>query len=972
MRGLYLPAYSFCVVLLVLFSITTAQAQNGKLSGIVRDESNETLPGVTVRAEELNAGTVTQIDGSFSIDLKEGSYTIIFNYVGFETKKITGVEIKKDAVTDLNITLAQGKKGKLQDVVVTATFNKASVEGLYNRQKNSASISDGISADQIKKTPDNNTAQVLKRVTGLTIQDNKFVTVRGMSERYNNVLLNNSSLPSTEPNRRNFSFDIIPSNLIDNVVVNKTATPDMSGEFAGGVVQVQTKDIPDDNYISVSLGSGYNTLSAGKGFQSLKRSNSEFFMKAPDNRKWWHGKWDDKAYESYINANDYQKITEYDKKIPNTWGLYEYKYNPMQQYQVAVGRVRKLEKGATIGLVGAMTFRHDEYRTREESRFRISDYALAGEMYELNSTGAGILNLSYQSKNSKLSFKNLYNNKYSHGTQVLYGAVLGQSDSASSYTDIITSSILYQNKLEGEHILPFGNKIKVGWALDRSQLVRSQPDMRNSFMEKGFYGLSEAQGSFGLSPGLSVMNAYLKEVRYNYSAYLSFPFTLFGQEQKLKAGYQGTRREADYTFNGFKMRYTPNTTVFEETYTRPDYFLADERFIHTTGLYFAPAGPSTSKAPESYTGEQNLHAAYAMGDLKLTSWLRFIGGVRVEMNSMSVNTATISFNSNDELVIKNETKKYDATDVLPSFNLVASTSGKTNVRFAYSKTLARPDFRERSSFTYFDFYDFTQYIGVGGLKDTRTDNVDLRLEYYPKPGEVLSVSLFYKKFVNPVELIQYVSSGSNSSVNIYFNLDKSENIGIEGEWRKSLGFISGDQGFFRNMFLSGNFSLIKSEVHYDIGKLLAAASGLNPDSFASSNQTQNRPPQGLSPYIINGGLGYQGRVFGAQLSYNRFGPRISIGAPYAHQYQYEQSRDMLDLQLSVKAFKKKADIRLNISDILQQPFITYQNAGVTPDLQGEIAENNDPKGSGFNADKDAVRLKAFRGSNISLSISYQL
>src|SRR5690606_6617223 len=163
-----------------------------------------------------------------------------------------------------------------KEVVVTANYRKASVEGLYALQKNNAALSDGISAEQIRVTPDNNAAQVLKRVSGLTVQDDKFVTVRGLSDRYNNVLLNGAALPSTEPNRRNFSFDIIPSGLIDNIIVNKTATPDMPAEFAGGLVQVTTKDIPDDNYASVTVGSGYNTNTIGRDMYSTKRGGNDY------------------------------------------------------------------------------------------------------------------------------------------------------------------------------------------------------------------------------------------------------------------------------------------------------------------------------------------------------------------------------------------------------------------------------------------------------------------------------------------------------------------------------------------------------------------------------------------------------------------------------------------------------------------------------------------------------------------------
>src|SRR5690606_2453323 len=221
------------------------------------DNRNQPLPGVTIRVQG-GKGTVTQVDGTYDLELEPGKYVIEFSFISYNTRRVTEVEVTAKGVTPLNIAMTPAASA-LKEVVVTANYRKASVEGLYALQKNNAAISDGISAEQIRVTPDNNAAQVLKRVSGLTVQEEKYVTVRGLSERYNTVLLNGSMLPSTEPNRRNFAFDIIPSGLIDNIVIHKTATQDFSSEFAGGLVQVYTKDIPVESYYNITLGTGINT-----------------------------------------------------------------------------------------------------------------------------------------------------------------------------------------------------------------------------------------------------------------------------------------------------------------------------------------------------------------------------------------------------------------------------------------------------------------------------------------------------------------------------------------------------------------------------------------------------------------------------------------------------------------------------------------------------------------------------------------
>lgn len=960
-----------CLFLLfiTLFSFTV-NAQNGKITGIVKDETNEALPGVTIRVEGTDKGSISQVDGSYSIELIAGIYSITFNYLGFDTKKITDIQVDAKSVTNLDIVLKEAKsKTTLNEVLVTASYKQASVEGLYSKQKNSSAISDGISSDQIKRTPDNNAAQILKRVSGLTIQDSKFVTVRGMSDRYNNVMLNGSSLPSTEPNRKNFSFDILPSNLIDNVVVNKTATPDLPAEFSGGIVQVQTKDIPDKSYTTFSLSSGINTISINQSFLSVKRSNSEFYGQVGEDRNWWNGKWNDKQYGQYFVAKDWKNLGLSSSKIPNNWGLYSYDYSPIQSYQLAIGRTRDLKNEAKLGFVGSITYRHDEAKIDEDIRFRISDYRLNGATYELNTTGAVLFNIAYQTKKSKISFKNLYNRKLNHTTEILSGTILSALNRADAYTDILTINSLIQNKFEGEHVLT-SKRIKVNWNVDRSNLSRLQPDMRNSILVNKSYALSEASGSFSLSfGGLSLMNASLGETRYNYGINVTYPFKLFDQEQKLKFGYQGLYRSSEYLFNGLKLQYTPKSTVLDEIYDRPDYFIADSKYIGEYGLVYRPSGPSFSNDPEGYQGVQKLHAVYVMTDMKLSQKLRFIGGVRMEKNIMEVTTANTAY-KNGQIETKNELITYDNLDFLPSINLVYNLTQKSNLRFAYSKTLARPDFRERSPFIYYDFYEYTPYFGVAGLKDTKIDNVDLRYEIYPNAGEIFSASVFYKKFVNPVELIQQVVSGG--ALNFYFNLASSVNYGIETDWRKSLGFIKPSSKWLKNVYFNGNASYLISNVEFDVARLVAVSSGLNPDSIGNSDQKRKRPLQGLSPYILNAGLGYQGDVWGIQLSYNRFGPRLVTGAPYAFQDQFENSRDVIDLQLNGRFFKNKLDVKLNISDILQQAFIVYQNAGNTPDYQAEIIDNKDPKGTNFNPDKDAVRYKAFKGSNISLVLSWQL
>jgi hypothetical protein len=266
------------LTVLVLFLSIAAYAQTGKISGTISDKkTGETLIGVTVKIKGTTKGVSTDVDGKYILQaMANGKYTLEFSYVGYQTKEVSDVEVKSPSVTSLNVILNEAGGQNLQEVVVRASFKQESVNALYAKQKNSAVISDGVSSDQIKKSPDRNTSDVLKRVSGATVQDNKFVVIRGLSDRYNTATLDGSSLPSTEPNRKAFSFDIVPSNLVDNLIISKTATPDLPADFTGGAIQISTKDIPESNFISFGIGAGYNTASTFKDFKSGARTATDY------------------------------------------------------------------------------------------------------------------------------------------------------------------------------------------------------------------------------------------------------------------------------------------------------------------------------------------------------------------------------------------------------------------------------------------------------------------------------------------------------------------------------------------------------------------------------------------------------------------------------------------------------------------------------------------------------------------------
>lgn len=960
--------------------VTSANTTGIVYGQVLDSKSGDPVIGATVQAGK--AGTVTDVKGEYSLTLPVGTHMITITSIGYTSKQIKNVTIKKGEAFNLPIALTV-QRGTLKGVEVVGSARSESIAALYTRQRNNIAISDGISAEQIRRTPDNNVAQVLKRVSGLTVQDNKFVTVRGMSERYNNVLLNGASLPSTEPNRRNFAFDIIPSNLIDNVIVNKTATPDLPGEFTGGLVQVNTIDVPKENFIRVSVGTGWNSIGTGKDFYSTKRLNSDYWGEAGDERRWFRDKWNPTTYNQLMKNNDQAGMAAMNTRIPNNYGLYQYTAKPLQQYQLSIGRSVNFKNGNSLGIVLAGSYRHEEDIERYDAWFRQSPTIVDSAYEYIFTTVIGAIgNVTYQSRNHKITWRNLFNRRFNHSTVKQEIEDRSNPGRYQEYISIIETSNLYQTRLEGEHALGKAG-IRVKWFADMAEVVREQPDTRYS---SGFIiGYDSTSGkdilqynylrsaSSTIRDG-GIFSFWLKEKRKNAGLDLTIPFTLNKLTQKIKTGYWGTFRDAAYeqasigpTFNNAK-----GGTVLADAYAygKPDYMIfTPENFA--SGIFtYQPLTVTGLSAGDYYKGKQQLHAAYLMADISPVEKLRIIGGVRMEDNTMDV-TTTLRLNSGGTRNV-DSTVRYKETEWLPSVNIIYNISPKINVRAAYSKTLARPDFRERSSYIYYDFRQRQAVKGAAGLQSSTAQNVDLRFEWYPTPSEVLSVTGFYKKYKNPVELVSYALADNKYSL-FYFNLIDAENTGVEIDYRRSFGFIRPSSKFLSNLYLNANFAYMKSEVTYDADNILRVLNDLPPLPTATRSE-RTRPLQGLSPYIINGGLSYQGTIIGANITYNRFGRRVLFAGLDDYDDTYEAPRDLVDVQLSVRLFKQKMECRFNISDLFNQYYIEYFNKRPNkfpPDTIGQTDNADDPKGFDYNPASDWRQKQTRKGTNYSFTLSYR-
>jgi len=896
----------------------------GRLSGLVTDEAGVPIPGAAIAIPGTGRGTITDVNGKYTLQVPAGKITIEVSFLSYQKKKITGVDIRPDKTTKLDVILSEASE-QLSEVTVTVLVQRASAIGMLLQQKAAISMTDGISADLIRKTSDNNVAQVLTRLPGVTVNDSKHVVVRGMGERYNNMLLNGISLPSTEPNRKNFSFDIIPSSLVDNVIVAKTFIPDMSGEFVGGTVTVNTLSLPDKPFLKLSIGTGMNSISTGKDFYSTKRYDDDYFLGNP--RDWYGTAWKLDEYNHYVFGTfieDIDKAASLNAKIPNDWGMLKYKGQPTQSYSLIGGIPVDLKNGQKIGFTMALTYRHEENSEHiEQAGFRNPDRYMVGDMgdrYNFVTTMGGIANFKWQNPNHSLAWHNLYNNHFSHSNLQRVTFNENYANDITQYSSIMINQLL-QSQLEGKHNF-FGEHLVIDWTAGYSKVNRDQPEDR---LAVGIISEKDAENrpisrldnqyivswQIGLDTKIDnghIRNTALEEGKTDAGANAEYAFMIDGKKQKIKAGYRGTFRRSDYAqqyllpkvqLSGYKWNQSGGLTIHQ---------LYDPENLASGKIYFTPYGLH-GNVDDAYKGEQDLHAVYAMAELKPLRELTLIGGVRMEANDMRTITEIHNSAIKGSPYIGDSIVASKTTDWMPAASVIYEISPKINLKAAYSNTLARPDFRELAQIRYYDVQSRSTYTSFKAILPTHTTNADLRLEWYPAAGEIISLSGFYKKFKNPVETLGRMLQDGYNYTFLMVNLDQSESLGLEFNLRKSFGFFG--YPFFNKLYLSVNAMVMKANVEYnylDLTTLIEEE--INPE------YNRDRPLQGLAPYSINTGLTYEGNIGGFAVNYGRTGRKLALSGASASLDEYINPRDVLDLQVSLKVLKGKMEIKANAGDLL--------------------------------------------------------
>jgi len=940
-------------------------AGKGVITGRIFDEENgEPVEGATVHIGSGSA--ISAADGSFTISLQKGKYVAAISSIGFGAKEVTDIEVNDNAYTELRLTLKR-VKGNLQHVVVSVNVNKAGVAALYAQQKNNASITDGISAQQIALTPDNNMGQVLKRVSGISTIDNRYVVVRGLTERYNQGMIDGVVLPSTDMNRRNFSFDVVPAELVSSVVVNKTATPDISAEFSGGQVIINTLDIPSANFTILTLGTGMNTNTTGKDFiQAGGRGKYDFLgfddghRKMPYNIKYWF----------YANQSDLPPDYAIDQSRgvnPDGFRRYHYHAPVNQNDRISLGRVYLLKNDLRLGIIAGLSLRN----TSETNDFinargmigMIDSIRIRsnGKIYKYTAALGGLLNVGLQGRNFKITLRNLYSGSlrdYFYTSTGQPAEDISQAREQRNLADPEATRVL-QNKLEGEHLLG-KTGIRFTWSGSVTNVSQQTKDRR-----KFVYRLSGTDKGvdYFQTPNLMIVTTSdprfdyrlftdTKQTDYNWGAGLSRSFRFLNDNSLVKTGYAGWHKKR--TLSAVRMdMYTADINALNNSVTGLyEDIMAPDRVGYGYGMAYYGARADFN-GPQ-FTGISDFKAGYLMLDQHFFKRLRLVYGVRGEQFSLTND----QFKAANTPIAQTGERNWKW---LPSANLTFSLKSSMNVRAAYSRTLVRPDFRETAVFGMYDPYLEADITGAN-VKTTNIQNYDLRYEWYPAPGSILSVSAFYKKFDKPIELVPLVDAQLKVLHYAFQNQKNAENKGLEIEFRQSLSFIA-DRTWLKNIVVSGNAALIASkisELQYDYRYIAVDVPGVK------------RPLYGQSPWLVNAAIGYNGLQYGLNISYNRSGYRTYIIRQNPGYTEYENGRNLVDLQLYTRLFRQRLELKLNVANLLNAQALYYNNIS----LYSNATQNGYVKVGGQGSEKydkqyDNVSYKIKYGSTISLSAAYK-
>ncbi len=899
---------------LLLSIVATASMYAAQIKGQVVDaKTGEPVIGAAiVMKNDQSVGTLTDIFGNFEYDVNSFPTEVVVSFFGYveQVISISSEEPIKVGLTTSELTL--------DNVVVTGRRKTDSDAGLLANVKSANAVLSGISAAQISKTSDSDASEVVKRIPGISIIEDRFIVVRGLAQRYNNVWLNGGSVPSTEADGRAFSFDIIPSGNIDNILISKSFSADLPGDFSGGFIKIITKGMPSEDSFSVSVGTGINSETHFDKMRLGARSSTEWMGFDSNMRPL------DKSFPSTMGSvTDKTQLDNLVKTgFNNDWSIDNLTAIP----DIKVGMLWNKRINDNLGTILSVNYqnsnksvidmennRYGIYNAKEDNSALEKSYT--DNVYSRDTKVSAMNNWIWTvSPKTELEFRNLFSLISRNRLTERYGVSMVSGDYYENQTELFYSSRLsYTGQFAGKHRFADDGSEMLDWNASYSYAMKDEPDRRvvnnlGSVPADGVITADVPAYNDKITRYYQELDEHIVSGAANYKKQLidaNIPATIQG-------GVYGEYRSRKYTPREFLYRYDKLPYADRQDYIYlPFEDMMSSEWLGIDKVYI----DEISRKSNAYDGEYSVAAAYASTTLPVGQF-DIYAGVRAEMWNMNL-TYDSSLDPSTELI---NTYKYDELSILPALNVAYKMDKKNILRASYGRTVNRPEFRELSPSVYYDFDLFAEIQGNPELESATIDNLDLRWELYPASGETVSVGLFYKHFENPIEW-NFIDMGGTYRYS-YENAKSAYTAGVEVDLRKSLDFIGA-----KGLSLVFNGSYVISEVDFKQDGLVVE---------------KDRPLQGQSPYIINTAIFYdfpQKLGMSAGVQYNIIGKRI-IGVGKSQSTDgstdfdvpdvYEMPRHSLDITLS-KDLSERFSLKLGIDNILNQDVVFKQFPTVTID-----------------------------------------
>jgi outer membrane receptor protein involved in Fe transport len=899
---------------------------------VTNAQTGEPVPAVQAIASgpEGKDGANTGAAGQFTIrGLPPGSYQLIFRSFNYQTDTLTDLTVQAGRSLDVTAKLLP-KDYKVEGVEITTDrFQMASSQlKVVADIEQSPTVDAGISQEQIANTQDRNAAQVVRRIPGISLSNSRYVMIRGLSPRYSSVLLNGVVPPSSDPNQRAFAFDILPSGMIDEIMVTKTGDPALPGDFAGGVVQIQTLAIPEQDRLQIDYKTSFrrNTTFSGQ-LQLDEQQPGDWLGDGAAGRDM-----PSSVPDQGFNRLDDGQRAAISRDFDNTWGPANATAFPNQSLSAVAAKKFELgdiELANTTSLkYSCSNLRFDARRLKYEigsgSNGNAADDITIDTTFDYfddqhrRSVRLGAVHNWHVRFNDDhtLFFNGLYNHQGVSQFTLRNGRFAETGDSIRNYIYRYRRRRIMTASVGGRHDFAQG-RLDVNWYAGYALARNRQPDYRQLP-----YRQTDPGGPYRFTPSPTANVSqggrfYSRLAEDTYTGRLSVQYELAqlpsaADPIELKAGGMTEHRSRDFSARWFAYVQAGglggnfNNELLEEPAGQ---IFADENVNDSTG-YSLREG---SELNDTYNAESQLYAGYAALSLPVNRFLSFYGGVRIEHSNQTVN----SFPSGAQQPADQVSAELPVTNVLPSLNATFRLPQDVQLRAAYSMTLNRPQFREMAAFRYYDYFNNYILEGNDELSIARIHNADLRLEWYPNPGETVSFGLFGKRFQNPIEWRFIPGATDPQKRNYTFqNVASATAYGAEVEVRKHI---------WRGLSTVANAAY--SYTRIDLG------------DQATSAEAEERPLQGQSPFLANAMLVYDWQDLGLQVAaaYNVFGKRVQVVGVENAPTIYEMPRHQLHLTVKQRV-SEHFQLQLGLRNLLNAHYELRQDAN----RDNQIEEGVDP------------------------------